>query len=193
MHVHNLGVQAFERNYRFCEDAVEPEYYPPEQMRYFMGYERPDGRVGTRNYLLVISTVNCSASVSSYVARRFEGVSRDYPNVDGVMAITHKGGCGVALGSEDYFQLQRTLAGFAKHPNVFGYVIIGLGCEVNQTQDLIVNESLGRITTIDRPPKVITIQGAGGTQAAVEMGVQAVAEMLLGRTPAEGRNSRSPS
>ena len=101
--------------------------------RTFRGYPRPDGRVGTRNYIAVISTVNCSASTSRYVADRFrDGAWRSrFPNVDGVFAITHKGGCGLPFEGPDHQILERVLAGFAHHPNVAAYVIVGLGCEVS--------------------------------------------------------------
>ncbi|MDA1191413.1 MAG: UxaA family hydrolase, partial [Candidatus Poribacteria bacterium] len=141
VHTHNVGVRDFERDYRFTQEVKPVEMYPASKMRTFMGYARPNGQVATRNYVAVISTVNCSASVATYVARHFtEDRLKDYPNVDGVLPITHKGGCGLALGGEDYVQLQRTLAGFARHPNIFGYVIIGLGCEVNQVVDLVDNQ-----------------------------------------------------
>lgn len=179
VHVHNLGVREFARDYRFAQEAKPIDFYPPDKIRTFMGYLRPDGRVGTRNYIVVISTVNCSASVSRYVSEAFRGDRlKDYPNVDGVLAITHKTGCGMALGSEDYAQLQRTLSGFARHPNVFAYVLIGLGCEINQLEDLVANESLLQIATLQKPPKTISIQAEGGIRKAVEAGIRAVEELL---------------
>ena len=108
------------------------------------GYLRPDGRVGTRNYIAVISTVNCSASTSRYIADRFrDGAWReDFPNVDGVFAITHKGGCGLPFEGPDHQILERVLAGFANHPNVAAYVIVGLGCEVGFAQHLVDAQDL---------------------------------------------------
>src|SRR3989440_11167282 len=113
----------FARSYHFCTD-VKP-LRPPESPRSFEGYPRPGGRVGTRNYLAVISSVNCSASVSNYVRDCFKGpdFQRDFPNVDGVIAFTHKGGCAMPLG-EPHKLLQRVLAGIARHPNISGYVMI---------------------------------------------------------------------
>jgi altronate hydrolase len=179
VHVHNVGVRDFSRDYRFAQEAKPTALYPPEKMRTFMGYQRPDGRIGTRNYIAVISTVNCSASVSRYVADAFRGDQlKDYPNVDGVLPITHKSGCGMALGSEDYAQLQRTLSGFARHPNVFAYVLIGLGCEINQLEDLVANEGLLQIATIQKPPKTISIQGEGSIRKTISAGVRAVEELL---------------
>ncbi|MBM3215348.1 altronate dehydratase [Candidatus Poribacteria bacterium] len=179
VHVHNVGVRDFERDYNFGAEAKPVEPYAADRMRTFMGYERPDGRVGTRNYIAVISTVNCSASVSTYVADAFRGDRlTDFPNVDGILPITHKGGCGMAIGSEDYAQLQRTLAGFARHPNVFGYVLIGLGCEINQLEDLVANEGLLQIATTRKPPVTISIQGEGGIRKTIDAGVRAVEAML---------------
>ena len=108
------------------------------------GTSRPDGRVGTRNYVAVISTVNCSASTSRYIADRFrDGAWRqDFPNVDGVFAITHKGGCGLPFEGPDHQILERVLAGFANHPNVAAYVIVGLGCEVGFAQHLVDSQHL---------------------------------------------------
>src|SRR6266498_4871997 len=95
VHTHNVAMKDFLRDYQFCTDVQPVNYYPPEQMRFFQGYLRPSGRVGTRNYLAVISSVNCSASVSHYVRDKFrnEDCQREFPNVDGVIAFTHKAGC----------------------------------------------------------------------------------------------------
>ena len=113
------------------------------QMRYFDGYKREDGRVGTRNYVAIISGVNCSASVSQFVKDKFRDVQKDYPNIDGVLAITHKSGCGTKLFGEDHMALQRVLAGYAKHPNVAAYILIGLGCEVNQAAVMVDRQKHG--------------------------------------------------
>ncbi|MBT7097659.1 altronate dehydratase [Candidatus Poribacteria bacterium] len=189
VHVHNVSARDFERDYRFAAEATPLTPYPESQMRVFDGYARPNGGVGTRNYIAVISTVNCSASVSSYVSREFdEERLRAYANVDGVLAITHKGGCGTNLGGADYVQLQRTLAGFARHPNIFGYVLMGLGCEVNQIVDLVHNQGLLQIETIRKPPKTISIQEEGGIRKAITAGIRAVEEML----PAANECRRTP-
>jgi altronate hydrolase len=116
--------------------------------------------------------------VSQFVRERFRDVSRDYPNVDGVIALTHKSGCGQVLGGEDHRLLQRVLAGYARHPNVAAYVVIGLGCEVNQAPVLVERH---KMSLMDRPgqrPPVITIQEAGGVRKAVEAATGAVAELL---------------
>ena len=119
VHTHNLdiGELAADR-YEVGVDVRPVTMYAPSEMRYFEGYRREDGRVGTRNYVAIISGVNCSASVSQFVKDKFRDVQRDYPNIDGVLAITHKSGCGTKLFGEDHLALQRVLAGYAKHPNV---------------------------------------------------------------------------
>ena len=138
VHTHNVAVKDFGRDYQFCSDVRRIEFYPPDQMRTFEGYARPGGRAGTRNYLAAISSVNCSASVSHYIADRFKTpeFNRDFPNVDGVIAVTHKSGCAMSP-DEPTRVLQRVLAGVAKHPNISGYLLIGLGCEVNQVQSIV--------------------------------------------------------
>src|SRR5512134_1687897 len=120
-HVHtqnlDIGELAADR-YEVGVDVTPVDFYPPEQMRHFEGFKREDGRVGTRNYVAIVSGVNCSASVSQFVKDKFRDVQKDFPNVDGVLAITHKSGCGTKLFGEDHMALQRVLAGYAKHPNV---------------------------------------------------------------------------
>ncbi|MBU6401896.1 MAG: UxaA family hydrolase, partial [Verrucomicrobia bacterium] len=189
VHTHNVAMRDYHRDYEFCADARPVDFYPPEQMRHFQGYPRPDGRVGTRNYLAVISSVNCSASVSHYVRDRFRtaDLRRDFPNVDGVIAFTHKGGCAIPLG-EPYQLLQRVLAGIARHPNISGYVMIGLGCEVNQVQFLRQDFNLDQLRPGEAAPTFLTIQGTGGVRKTVEAGVAAVTRLLpianaLRRTP----------
>jgi altronate hydrolase len=178
VHVHNVAADAFERDYAFCRDCPPPP--PRPEPRHFMGYDRGDGRFGTRNYIALISTVNCSASTSKYISERVHGADMldDYPNVDGVVAITHKAGCAMQYGGPDHLQLERTLAGFARHPNVAAYILIGLGCETGQAIHLIENQGLVQLDGSRRPPPVISIQECGGIRKTVEAGVRAVAELL---------------
>lgn len=189
VHVHNVEMKDFGRDYQFCTEVRPVEYYPREQMRYFQGYARPNGKAGTRNYVAVISTVNCSASVARCVAERFrsEDLRRDFPNVDGVVAFTHKGGCAIPL-DESYRLLQRVLAGMARHPNISAYVIVGLGCEVNQLQFLVRDHKLDQLLPGELAPTFVNIQQAGGVRKTVEAGVAAVRKALpaiqeLRRTP----------
>jgi altronate hydrolase len=179
VHVHNVSADTFERDYAFCRDCPPPLPSPAE-LRTFQGYDRGDGRFGTRNYVAVISTVNCSASTSKYIADRIRqsGVLAKYPNVDGVVALVHKAGCAMQYDGPDHRQLDRTLAGFAKHPNVAAYVLVGLGCETGQAIHLIENEHLIQLDGSRQPPRVITIQECGGIAKTVEAGVAAVAQLL---------------
>jgi altronate hydrolase len=178
VHVHNVNADAFSRDYAFCRDC--PPRQQPAEPRYFLGYDRGDGRFATRNYLAIISTVNCSASTSKYIAERFKTTNllSQYPNVDGVLPITHKAGCAMQYGGSDHRQLDRTLAGFAKHPNVAAYILVGLGCETGQAIHLIENEGLVQLEGSKNKPAVLTIQGCGGISKTVEAGVRLIAELL---------------
>ncbi|HEY1186287.1 MAG TPA: altronate dehydratase family protein [Gemmata sp.] len=186
VHVHNVSAGAFERDYAFASQIPAP-LPPPAEYRSFMGYDRgankaPHQRYGTRNYLAVISTVNCSASTSKYIADRVRalGLLKDYPNVDGVIAIVHRQGCGMQFDGPDHQQLDRTLAGFARHPNVAAYLLVGLGCEIVQASHLIENEHLNllQLDGTKGAPLALSIQECGGIGKTVEAGVKAVAEML---------------
>jgi altronate hydrolase len=178
VHVHNVSAAAFERDYAFCRDCPPPP--PRPEPRYWMGYDRGDGRFGTRNYLAIISTVNCSASTSKYISERVRAANllRQYANVDGVVAITHKGGCAMQYDGADHNQLDRTLAGFAKHPNVAAYILVGLGCETGQAIHLVEHQGLIQLNGSRNKPLVLTIQECGGIGKTVEAGVRAVAELL---------------
>lgn len=178
VHAHNVGVQDFARDYAFGVDVEPVRYVPREQRRMFQGYRRADGRVGTRNYIAVISSVNCSAHTSREIARAFtpERLAA-YPNVDGVIALSHLSGCANRIGGEDYVLLQRTLAGMARHPNIGAYIIVGLGCETNQVADLIENYALADNGSTRQPPNLV-IQGSGGIRKTIAAGVAAVEELL---------------
>ncbi len=186
VHVSNLKADLFERDYAFASER--PPVPAPDRIRTFRGYVRPDGRVGTRNYIAVVSTVNCSASTSRYVADRFRDGAwrRQFPNVDGVFAITHKGGCGLPFEGPDHQILERVLAGFAHHPNVAAYVIVGLGCEVGYAQHLVDTQHLVTLGTAhgngprnpSPGPRTLNIQEEGGITRTVEAAVRAVYELL---------------
>jgi altronate hydrolase len=151
---------------------------PENQRATFRGFRRPDGRVGTRNYVAVLASVNCASSATVQVIDHFRkpGVLDAFPNIDGVIGFPHKGGCGAHIGSRDLHVFQRTLAGIVDHPNVAAYVILSLGCEVNQPADMI------EFTGLDDPrggmPKIITIQLDGGFRKTVEAGIKAVEDIL---------------
>ena len=187
VHVHNLGADLFERDYAFCQDLPKsPGTAVPGLMRTFMGYDRgPDRadpyRYGTRNYIAVISTVNCSAATSKYITQRFNATDllKQYPNVDGVIAITHKAGCAMQYDGSDHNQLDRTLAGFAKHANVAAYILIGLGCETGQAIHLVEGQGLIQLNgSTKKKPLVLSIQECGGISKTVAAGVQAIAGLL---------------
>jgi altronate hydrolase len=178
VHTHNLVVRDFERQGRPPPaSAVQPS--PPGIPRTFMGYQRRDGRVGTRNYLAVISSVNCSASVARQVKDRFPDdlLRREYNHVDGVVAFTHKGGCGLQPGTPHQL-LMRVLAGIARHPNIAGCVLIGLGCEVNQLDQLRREHRLEPNPAAPESPAFLNIQAMGGTRKTIDAAAQAVQRLL---------------
>jgi altronate hydrolase len=179
VHVHNLAVgdRALELDYAPGADTRPVEFRSEAERRNFAGFRRADGRVGTRNYVAVLASVNCSSSAARRVVQavRESGVLSRYPNVDDVIAFPTKGGCGAHYGSSDLAQLQRTLGGVVDHPNVAAYVVLSLGCEVNQPDDLIEVAGLARD---GRGPLVLTIEQDGGFQRTVEAGAEAVARLL---------------
>jgi altronate dehydratase len=177
VHVHNLGVRDFGRDYEFGTDVRS--FPKPAEERSFPGYLRPDGRVGTRNYVAVVSSVNCSASVSNYVRDRFRtpGFRREFPDVDGVIAFTHKSGC-VTQPGEPMDLLRRVLAGVARHPNIGGYLMIGLGCEGNQVEFIRRDFKLDASKPGEAAPAFMTIQQTGGVRKTVEAAVEAVKRLL---------------
>ena len=184
VHVHNVKADLFTRDFAHASEPCPA--LPKTDTRTFRGYLRNDGRAGTRNYVAVISAVNCSASTSRAVADRFRDGEwrREFPNVDGVFAITHKGGCGIPTRGKDHVQLERVLAGFANHPNVAACVLVGLGCEVSQASEIVeVHDLVSRANGAKgerRRPRVINIQEQGGITKTVEATVRAVMDVLPG-------------
>ena len=143
--------------------------------RTFLGFRRANGRVGTRNYLGIVSSVNCSATVAKLIATKAEMLVADFPGVDGIVPLTHTGGCGTAgPGHEGFDTLQRTLRGYGEHPNFAGFLVIGLGCEVNQVVSLAADWQVADGV----PVHLMTIQDLGGTRATVAEGVRLIEEML---------------
>jgi altronate hydrolase/galactarate dehydratase len=140
-----------------------------------MGYHRPDGAVGTRNYLGILTSVNCSGSVARFIAEAAEKAPwlSDYPNIDGIVPIVHGTGCGMSGSNEGYHTLFRTLAGYARNPNFGGILLVGLGCEVMQIPDLI---GAGRMRA-DGNFRYMTIQQTGGTRRTIEAGLKVLKEM----------------
>lgn len=173
VHSHNLAFEVFDRDYAIGQD-VKP-VAPVSKQATFEGIRRADGRVATRNYIGVISTVNCSASVSKFVAQHFtEERLADYPNIDGVVPITHSVGCGMASDGHGMDILRKTMAGYIRHPNFGGVVVIGLGCEANQMSALFATQGLDESEKL----KSLVIQTSGGTRKTVAAAIEAIESML---------------
>lgn len=177
VHTHNLAMGDFTRDYAFSAEArvVQPAAQPAT----FDGIKRADGSVATRNYIGILTSVNCSATVARAIADHFR---RDihpqalaaYPNVDGVVALTHGVGCAVDPQGEGLAVLQRTLGGYACHPNFASVLVIGLGCETNQISALLATQGL---THSDRL-QTFTIQDTGGTTKTIAHGIALINAML---------------
>jgi altronate hydrolase len=170
VHVHNL---AMAEDGRAAEVGVDARPPPPKTGATFQGIVRAGGRVGTRNYIGVLTSVNCSATVARRIADAFPDASLP-PGVDGVVAFTHQGGCGGSSLSADIAVLQRTLAGYAGHPNFASVLIVGLGCEANQIPAWLEGQGLQAGPAL----RTLTIQEAGGTARAIEAGVAIVRELV---------------
>jgi altronate hydrolase len=175
VHSHNLKLVEFDRDPAFGADVKAVDYLPESQRARFMGYVREDGRVGTRNFIGILSSVNCSATVIRKIAQHFtkERLAA-YPNVDGVAAFPQTTGCGMSSPSPHFDLLRRTLAGYARHPNLAGVLIVGLGCERNQVADLVDSQGLEK----GRLLRTMVMQEVGGTQATIAAGIRAIEEML---------------
>jgi arabinonate dehydratase len=177
VHLHNLAMGAFDRDYAFGADAKPTQYVPRPAT--FDGIVRRSGanagRVATRNYIGILSTVNCSATVARGIASHFtrERLAA-FPNVDGVVALTHGSGCGMDTQGEGMQILRRTLGGYAKHANFAGVLIVGLGCEANQISALLGSAQL------DEGPllRTFSIQDTGGTAKTIAHGISLVDAML---------------
>jgi altronate hydrolase len=176
VHEHNVFMHGFERDYRFAEEARPQNILPVEEQALFQGFRRGNGKVGTRNYIGILTSVNCSASAARFIAQAVEksGVLAEFPNVDGVVAFTHGTGCGMAASGEGFDILKRTEWGYAANPNLGGVLLVGLGCEVFQIGRFKQLYGLEESETF----RTYTIQDSGGTRRAVERGVEAIKEML---------------
>jgi altronate hydrolase len=175
VHTHNLRFEEFDRDPQFCLDVRPVQMLPDSEQATFMGIVRADGRIATRNYIGIISSVNCSATASRKIADHFTAERlKDFPNVDGVVAFTHNTGCGMSTPSLNFDVFRRTLAGYAKHPNLAAVLVIGLGCERNQIGDLLASQGL------ERGPKLVAMnmQDTGGTRETIRTGVEAIEALL---------------
>ncbi|MBU1274407.1 MAG: altronate dehydratase family protein [Proteobacteria bacterium] len=175
VHSHNLHFEQFARDLAIGSETKPTAYVAPEEQATFQGYLRADGRAATRNYLGVLATVNCSASVCRFIADAVgPELLAQYPGVDGVVALGHGTGCGQSAASVGFNYLQRCLAGYARHPDFAGVLLVGLGCEVNQLSSLMENMSLSEGPLL----RTMNIQEAGGTAKTVQWGVEIIKEML---------------
>ncbi|MGI8458575.1 MAG: UxaA family hydrolase [Propionibacteriaceae bacterium] len=174
VHSHNLGMDDAERTHEFGT-ARRTLPVPAEPMPTFLGYPRADGRVGTRNYVGILTSVNCSATAAKLIAEAFGGVALDaYDHVDGVLALTHDSGCGLVPTSEGAQVLMRTLRGYASHPNVAGLLVVGLGCEMVPVESLVQGYRLPADTVVS----TMNIQTEGGIRATVKEGIARITAML---------------
>ena len=175
VHSHNLQLVDYYRDPAFGADVQPVDYVPEAERATFQGFVRPGGGVGTRNFIGILSSVNCSATVIKRIAAHFtpERLAA-YPHVDGVAAFAQTSGCGMSSPSEHFDVLRRTLAGYARHPNLAGVLIVGLGCERNQVDALVDSQGLkeGKLM------RTMVMQDVGGTRATIEAGIRAIEEML---------------
>ncbi|MGO9117297.1 MAG: UxaA family hydrolase [Desulfomonilaceae bacterium] len=175
VHTHNVTLHSFSRDYAYSRDVRPTQFIAESARRTFEGFLRPDGSVGIRNYVGILSTVTCSLGTAHLIARHFgpEVMSR-YPNVDGVVALGANSGCCMTPGGDAVTYLQRSLAGYVRQPNFGGVLILGLGCEQNlvesflQATGLRPNERFG----------TMVIQDEGGTKPTVEKAVAEVHKLL---------------
>jgi altronate hydrolase len=174
VHEHNLEYRPVAR-----EDAIpaaRPAPERPRATRTFLGYRRANGKVGTRNTIGLLTTVNCSASVSRFIAAEIErrGILRDYPNIDGIVALTHTSGCAMPTAGEGFQILRRTILGYCNHPNFGGVLLLSLGCETNELQGILEDPRFD----VPVPHRALVIQESGGTRETVQRGIEAIMELL---------------
>lgn len=191
VHVHNVCLGELKLDYAF--GSAVPAEPAPLQPRTFQGYRRANGRAATRNYVALISTVNCSATASKYVAQGIDPrILEKYENVDGIVPLVHKGGCAFEYDGFDHRQLARTLAGFANHPNIGAYLILGLGCETSQAGFLTDQYNLVQLDVpgeaMETLPLVMNIQEQGGVARTVDRAIGVLNDLL----PEANRVCREP-
>ena len=176
VHTHNCIFETFERDYQFGIDAKPTDYVSESEQATFEGFCRANGRVGTRNYIGILSSVNCSATVIKQMADRINhsGILDEYPNIDGIVAFAHGSGCGMDMNGEGFGNLQRVMHGFAGHPNFAAVIMVGLGCEVFQIS--MFKEAFG----LEEGKNFLTLvmQEMGGSRKTIEEGVSRIKEIL---------------
>jgi altronate hydrolase len=176
IHTHNCGFAAFERDYAFAQDARQEIILPVSQQATFEGFRRQNGKVGTRNYLGVVTSVNCSATVARFIAEAVNksGILADYPTIDGVIPLVHSTGCGIDSDGETFEVLKRTTWGYACNPNMAGVLVVGLGCEGFQISRMKQAYGVQESDVF----RTMTIQETGGTKKTIAAGVEAIKNML---------------
>jgi len=177
VHTHNLITGDFERDYAIGSESHLTQLF--DFPATFLGIVRSNGRVATRNYVGILTTVNCSATVARRIAAHFTPeVLSAYPNVDGVVTITHGTGCGMAEHGEPADLLRRVFVGYANHPNFAGVLLLGLGCETNQIEPLITLTNPAGLNGNASTLRTSTIQEEGGTASSIQKGIATVYELL---------------
>ena len=184
IHTHNCGFAAFDRDYAFAEGARNEEKLAIAQQATFEGFRRANGKCGTRNYIGVVTSVNCSATVARFIA---EAVNRsdmlkDHPDIDGVIPLVHSTGCGIDSDGETFEVLKRTTWGYACNPNMAGVLVVGLGCEGFQIARMKDAYGIVESDTF----RSLTVQETGGTKKSIAAGVEAIRDML----PVAGKAKR---
>lgn len=175
MHSHNIRFDRLNLDYAFGADCHPVELLPPDQRATFQGIVRPDGRVATRNYIGVFVTSNCSATVARKICEQFSGDAlKGYPNVDGVVPFITELGCGMELTGEPMDLLRRTISGYIRNPNIGAAVVVALGCERNNIDEMFAQEKLVQGPLLKR----LVMQEVGGTRVSIQLGTEMVREML---------------
>ena len=169
VHVHNVAMTSFRRNDDYGKNAQDTEVLPLHERATFDGYRRADGSVGTRNYVGIVTSVNCSASAAKLLTREAErsGLLDQYPGVDGIVPIVHGAGCCIGTKDEAFRKLQRAIWGYATHPNFASVLMLGLGCEANQISLMLEAFGQSQSTHIQH----YTLQSVGGTRKSIEKGL----------------------
>lgn len=185
VHTQNVDFRNTEADYEFSTDLRPVTPVPEADRDTFLGYRRNNGQVGTRNYVAIVTSVNCSATAARMIAAHFTPeVLSQYPNVDGVVAFVHGTGCGMAGDGDGFEALQRVMWGYARHPNHAAVLMVGLGCEMNQIDWLLDAYGLKQGPTF----QVMNIQNVAGLRKTIDLGIQKIEAML----PIANEATRTP-
>lgn len=165
VHSHNLVMADVPRSEHLPSQAFTDK--APDAS--FLGYWRDDLRLaGTRNYVAVVPMVSCAVTVARRITQNIQQrIVQSYPGIDGAMALSHASGCAMDSNGIGLKTLQRTLAGWVGNPNFAGVLLVGLGCETNQIASFLSAHGL----SVGERLQTLSIQQAGGTQAAIDQGI----------------------